>query len=102
MTWIGELEASTFEIAKAQTLEQAKPWIELRARLCHAIPDSMTAGEWERLRGVRELGATALERLRAEADSLREQLSECHRSGQMMRALSSSETLEPQECDLEG
>lgn len=102
MNWIAELEASTLEIAHAETLAEAKPWIELRARLCRSIPDSMTPGDQQRLCRVRDLGAAALERLRTEAEALREQMSECHRTGRMVRALSPYRATEPQECDLRG
>lgn len=102
MSWIADLEASTREIERAETLEQSKPWIELRSRLCSVLPSSLGPGEIERLERERDRGAAALERLRRDAALLREQLSECHRSGQMVRALAPREAFEPQECDFRG
>ncbi len=102
MSWIDEVEAATSALEQAESIAEALPWIERRGILCTRIPTSLSAHDVERLSRARDRGQAVLERFRAEATVLRAQLSECHRSGQMMRAFAPAGGFQPQECDCLG
>lgn len=102
MTWLDELDRVTSALEDCASIGQASALAERRARLCDGVPGSLGLAELRRLASIRDRGEVVLARFRAEAASVREQLSDCYRSGQMVRALPKDLELGPQEYDLMG
>ena len=102
MPWLDELDRVTSALEDCASIGQASALAERRARLCEAVPSGLGPAELRRLASIRDRGEAVLVRFRAEAASAREQLSECYRSGQMVRCLPKDLELGPQEYDLMG